>query len=332
MVDSMDRTPRHLPHFAVVICTRHRPVGIVDAVRSSLTSDPSPGLVIVVDQSDVSSPDPLDEFDGSPGFVHVRDDHRGLSRARNLGTAVAEAAGATIVAYTDDDCVVANGWLAGFESMLQAAPHFALAFGTTKAAPHDRLAGTIPAYTVRTTFVGRGLAVKARLEGMGACMAVRVVAWRQIGGFDDHMGAGTSLAAAEENDLSVRLLHHGFAVAETPDAEAVHRGYRDRDAVTAMVAGYMRGSGAVTAKMVRLGGFRALWSLGMIGRRWLARSTGIDIEHSPPRWVRLRHFVAGAIIGCTTRIDRTTGRFLPSRGIDDLVAREAIGQRGASSR
>ena len=34
MVDSMDRTPRHLSHFAVVICTRHRPVGIADAVRA----------------------------------------------------------------------------------------------------------------------------------------------------------------------------------------------------------------------------------------------------------------------------------------------------------
>ena len=212
----------------------------------------------------------------------------------------AAAAGASFVAYTDDDCTVSPAWLSGFAATFAMAGDVALVFGTTRAAGHDAESGMIPAYVVPRDAILRGLGAKHHAEGMGACMAVRNKALLDVGGFDDRLGAGTPLAAAEENDLSVRMLLAGYAVAETPDAEVIHHGFRDRSAAVSLQAGYMRGTGAATAKMVRLGGVSALRPLAAMGRR-------------------LRSFLEGAVDGWSSALDRRSGRFLPFNGPNDLL-------------
>jgi GT2 family glycosyltransferase len=314
MLNSLDNSAR----IAVVICTRSRPPGVKKALDSILAARPSPGLVVVVDQAGSSSIDHLQEFDGRRGVLRIHDQGTGLARARNIGTAAAEDAGATIIAYTDDDCTVAPGWLAGLDSAFASVPDVALAFGTTKAAEHDREQGTIPSYTVAKSAIHRGLASKPHIEGMGACMAVRADAWRQIGGFDDQLGAGTPLASAEENDLSIRLLRAGFAVAETPEAEVTHHGFRRRPEVAGLVAGYMRGSGAATAKMVRIGGLPAIHAVAKIAKRWIGGRSGVEMNHLPSRRIRLWNFVEGMRAGFTLRIDSQTGKFVPAHQPRDL--------------
>ena len=318
-MDSGSPTPDILPHVAVVICTRHRPPSVADTVRSALASRPASSCVFVVDQADGDRPDQLAEFDGLPRFVRIRHAAVGLSRGRNVGAAAAAAAGATIVAYTDDDCVAHPSWLSGFETAFAGADDIAAVFGTVRAAPYDRTTGIIPAYDVRTAIVLRGLANKPLAEGIGACMAVRVDAWRQLDGFDDWLGAGTSLTSGEDTDLIVRLLHAGFAVAETPAAEVIHHGFRDWTSCRPLVAGYMLGIGAVNAKMIRLAGIGGLAPLATLGRRWLAGRPVVDLNHLPPRWFRLRRFLEGATTGWKLPIDRRSGRFLPFQGPADLT-------------
>jgi O-antigen biosynthesis protein len=318
-MDSGSPTPDILPHVAVVICTRHRPPSVADTVRSAMASHPAASCVIVVDQADTETADPLAEFDGLPRFVRIRHSAVGLSRGRNVGTAAAAAAGATVVAYTDDDCVAAPSWLSGFDTAFAGADDIAAVFGTVHAAPYDRKTGIIPAYEVREATVLRGLANKPRAEGIGACMAVRLDAWRLLDGFDDWLGAGTGLASGEDTDLIVRLLHTGFAVAETPDAEIIHHGFREWPSCRPLVAGYMRGIGAVNAKMLRLAGIRGLAPLATLGGRWLTGRPVVDLNHFPPRWFRLRRFLEGASTGWKLPIDRRSGRFLPVHGPADLT-------------
>jgi GT2 family glycosyltransferase len=312
-------TPDILPNVAVVICTRHRPPSVADTVRSALASRPAASRVIVVDQADADTPDPLAEFDGLPRFVRIRQSAVGLSRGRNVGAAAAAAAGATIVAYTDDDCVAHPSWLSGFDAAFTNSKDIAAVFGTVRAAPYDRTTGIIPAYEVREATVLRGLANKPLAEGIGACMAVRVAAWRQLEGFDDWLGPGAQLEAADDTDFVMRLLHVGFAVAETLDAEVVHFGFRDWQATRSLVAGYMRGIGAVNAKMIRLAGIGGLAPLATLGRRWLTGRPVVDLNHLPPRWFRLRRFLEGATTGWRLPIDRRSGRFLPVHGPADLT-------------
>jgi len=318
-MDSNDTSLERLAHFAVVICTNHRAPGVKQAVDSVLVSRPTPGFVVIVEQAGELMSDFLRESEGRSEAVLIHDNGTGLSRARNIGTAAAEALGATVVAYTDDDCTVDPGWLAGFASAFAKTPDVALVFGSTKAAPHDADKGTIPAYLVPKVAIHRGVASKPHIEGMGACMAVRIDAWRSVGGFDDRLGAGTPLAAAEENDLSLRLLLSGFAVAETPAAEVMHHGFRDRLDASTLMAGYMRGSGAATAKMVRLGGFAAVLALATIGKRWLSGLAGVEMGHLPPRRTRLMNFLKGASTGFQMKIDCATGRFLPFNSPNDML-------------
>jgi len=318
-MDSASQPPDILPQIAVVICTAHRPASVADTVRSVLATRPAASRVIVVDQADADTADPLTEFDGRPGFVRIRHAAVGLSRGRNLGTAAGEAAGARIVAYTDDDCVVHPSWLSGFSAAFAGADDIAAVFGAVQAAPYDRTTGIIPAYEVRKATVLRGLANKARAEGIGACMAVRVDAWRRLDGFDDWLGAGAPLASGEDTDLIVRLLHMGFAVAETPVAKVIHHGFRDWPSCRPLVAGYMRGIGAVNAKMVRLAGLAGLAPLATLGGRWLTGQPVVDLNHVPPRWFRLRRFLEGAATGWRLPIDRRSGRFFPVHGPTDLT-------------
>ena len=307
-----------LPHIAAVICTRHRPQFVADTVRSVLASRPLPGKVIVVDQADAETPDPLAEFDELPRFIRIRHAAVGLSRGRNVGAAAAAAAGATIVAYTDDDCVAAPSWLSGFDAAFARAADVAAVFGTARAAPYDRTTGIIPAFEVREEAVLRGLVNKPRVEGIGACMAVRVDAWKRLDGFDDWLGPGAPLMAADDTDFVMRLLHAGFAVAETPAAVVIHHGFRDWEATRSLVAGYMRVIGAVNAKMIRLAGIGGLAPLATLGCRWLTGRPVVDLNHLPPRRFRLRLFLEGAKTGWKLPIDRLSGRFLPVHGPADL--------------
>lgn len=298
---------------AVVICTRHRPPSAADTVRSALACRPAASAVFVVDQADAGAADPLAEFDGLPRYFRIGCTDRGLSLGRNVGMAAAAAAGARFVAFTDDDCVADPCWLLAFEEAFASAADIAAVFGSVRAAPYDRTTGIIPAYKVASTVILRGLGDKPLAEGMGACMGVRVDAWRRLGGFDEWLGPGASLAAADDSDLVMRLLCMGFAVAETPAAKVEHYGYRDWAAAHRLVAGYMRGYGAVHAKMVRLAGYGALAPLKTVGRRWLAGRPAIDLNHVPSRWLRLREFAKGAATGFSLGIDKTSGRFLPMR-------------------
>jgi GT2 family glycosyltransferase len=318
MMNSTEHSLEPLAQVAVIICTRHRPPMTRDVVLSALATRPPPSLIIIVDQADPGSPDPLSEFDGLSNVVRINHCGTGLSRARNLGAAAAEAAGAAIVAFTDDDCLIDPGWLAGFTSAFARADDIRLVFGTTMAARHDPEKGTIPAYVVLNESIHRGVAAKPRAEGMGACMALRVDTWRLLGGFDDRLGAGTPLASAEENDLSLRLLCAGFAVAETAAAQVTHHGFRGREAAALHMAGYMRGSGAATGKMLWLGGFAGIRALAAIGKRCLAGGSGIQMGHLPPLRIRLSNFLFGFVWGLKAKIDSDTGRFLPFNGPGDL--------------
>ena len=295
---------------AVVICTRSCPPRVAALVRSALMDSPSPALVVVVDQSVASGNGDLQELAHDGKVIHLHDRGVGLARARNIGVAAAASAGAAFVAFTDDDCTPASGWLEPLARALCADPDVGLVFGRTVPGPLDRADGVIPSYSPAREAVYRGIASKPKAEGMGACMAIRADAWRSVGGFDECLGAGTALASADENDLCTRLLRAGFAVAETPHAEVVHHGVRHGDSIDDMVAGYMRGTGAASAKMVRLCGSSSMWPLAAIAFRWLRGGVAVDTGPGSRRWHRLRHFLNGAAIGFTMTIHPKTGRFM----------------------
>jgi GT2 family glycosyltransferase len=298
--------------FTVVLSTRNRAAAAARAARAILASSHPSFTLTIVDQSDDGATrDALDEALRDPRATWIAAPPRGLAAARNAGVARSTT---PLVAFTDDDCEPEPGWLSSFGAAFDADPGVGVVFGSVEAAPYDRDAGFVPAYRVARSHTVRALAGKASVEGIGACMAIRRSTWERLGGFDEQFGSGGPLRAAEDNDFAIRALIAGIAVHETPAVVVVHAGFRRWDEGAETIRGYMTGLGAVNAKMLRLAGWRAARPLASLAWRWLARGPVVDLNHRPPRLLRLRAFLGGAWRGMRAPIDARTGHFRAPSG------------------
>lgn len=290
---------------AVVICTLGRPQGALATVRSVLRDAPA-AHVVIVDQGEGDELEQLLAHEPpAPRLRVLKAPPRGLSAARNAGVRACEA---SVVAFTDDDCVVAPGWLAGMQAAFARDERIGLVFGNVLAEEYDRSEGFVPAYRVKAFTLVSALGSKARIEGMGACMAIRRTAWEAVRGFDEALGSGAHFRAGEDADFVVRALVRGWRVAETPDASVVHHGFRTWGQGSDLIAGYMYGLGATNVKMLRLGGLRALRPLSALAWRWAAGDPVVDLNQHPPRLPRLKAFLRGAVEGCRRPLQEG-GRF-----------------------
>ena len=301
---------------AVVLATRNRPVAAELAAASVLSSLYRCFELLVVDQStnDATSR-ALASLAGDRRLTVLRSATLGLARARNLGVVATKA---PIVAFTDDDCEVAPGWLDAIVSALAADSRIGVVFGDVHAVDYDRTAGFVPAYRVKQTFTARGLRDKARIEGIGACMAVRRATWEALEGFDELFGAGAPYRSGEDSDFTMRALLKGHWAHETAAAVVRHSGFRPWHEGPALIDGYMLGLGAANTKMLRLGGLAALKPIGDLAWRWLADEPVVDLNHRPPRLRRLGAFLSGAWLAWREPLNRSSGRFLRPEALKEL--------------
>ena len=152
------------------------------------------------------------------------------------------------------------------------------------------------AYTPQRFRVVRNIREKARVEGVGACMAIRRSLLNALGGFDEELGAGAQLYSAEDTDIAVRALLAGFYVCETPDAAVYHYGFRSWDVRDRVVHGYMVGLGAASVKMLRLGKRQAIRPIAALAWRWLAKHPVVDLKSSAST-IGSASFVPGRLSG-----------------------------------
>lgn len=208
----------------------------------------------------------------------------GLSRARNRGLA---AAAAPVVAFVDDDELVDGGW-AG--ALLAALPSegAAAAFGPVeplddRGLPYCHLPPGGP-----RAFAGRS--VPPWVVGTGGNMAFDRDVLRELGGFDDGLGAGAEGRSAEESDVIVRLLRAGHRILWVPELGVYHPTKDEREQLASRFP-YGFGMGRVVRKHRAPG----------IGARYLTaalQSYAAGWRNSDPRRRRealatLRGFLAG---------------------------------------
>jgi GT2 family glycosyltransferase len=300
---------RRMPSLAVVIVTRNRHDALARCCRSVLTSGDPDLEVAIVDQScDDATEAAISSFRVDPRLHYHRSARRGLAAGRNTGFRVTTA---PVVAMTDDDCEVGYDWISEIRRVFAHASPTSLAFGSVLAGPHDASLGFIPTCPVRDEFVGTRLRDKVRLDGMGACMAVRRDVWSALGGFDELLGAGTSFMSAEETDFCLRALLSGYAVEVTPRMAVVHHGFRLHGDAAALGFGYWYGTGAAFAKLLRCGHPSIIGLLARLGYRWLfdsspiARSFPVPTSRRAWSWA----FVRGAWAAARIRVEPRYGIF-----------------------
>jgi GT2 family glycosyltransferase len=239
-----------LPTASVVICTRDRPADLRRCLAALARQTRRPDQVIVVDNA------PRDDATRAvalaAGADYVREDRPGLDRARNAG---ARAARGDIVLYTDDDVVVHPAWLARMVAAFDA-DHVACVTGLVMPAELDTWSQQ---YFERFKGFGRGY---RRIDfgpaffavdrvrgcepwriGAGASMAFRRSVFRQVGLFDERLGAGAA-GGGDDNEYWHRILSAGLTCRYEPSPVAFHHHRRDMAALTRQVRAYARGYAA----------------------------------------------------------------------------------------
>ena len=261
-----------MTRISVVIPTRGRPDLIGQSVKAVLGNDHPEFEVIVVDQS---GDDRTGEVvrgiaiaDARLRYVHTLPP--GLSRAYNVGARVASG---PVLAFTDDDCVAAPGWISAIDRAFSEQPDADMLYGTV-ALPealrgHDGEVPVLPIAKAERIEPGGTF----RVYGMGANFALRRGLLERIGGFDEIMGGGGPLRSSQDFDLQYRAFIAGAVVLLRPEVVVEHYGLRTAAEWPRTLRAYGVGDAAFYLKHVRCGDLRAsrllIARLARVGARQL---------------------------------------------------------------
>ena len=221
---------------SIVVCTRNRAHVLPDCLDSLKRLEHDELEFVVVDNapSDGSTRRLVESTaGGDTRFRYVCETQPGLSQARNRG--LAHATG-KIVAYTDDDVRVDPLWVKGLLRGFGRRPDVGCVTGMVASASlelpveqyFDGRVGWSSScepgvYDAHHGPIGKALhPYAAGAFGTGANFAVRAELLRQIGGFDECLGAGTSCQGGEDFDIFVRFILAGYALAYEPAALVWH--------------------------------------------------------------------------------------------------------------
>jgi O-antigen biosynthesis protein len=224
---------------SVVVPTRDRPDMVIDCIASILRQDYPRLEIIVVDNAPGSSAtaDALQSrFGEDPRVRYVREDRAGISFARNRGV---DAARGRIVAFTDDDVRVDEGWLTALVRPFLEDPETACVTGLVMPAKLDTRAqvwteefgGFNKGYDARTWDLDSTDDVlfpyAAGRLGSGQNMAFHTDFLRRSGGFNTALGIGSPAMGGEDLAAFFSVVASGRRLAYAPEAVVWHIHRRD---------------------------------------------------------------------------------------------------------
>lgn len=239
------------PRISVLIATADRPELLADCL-SHLRRTRFEGVeIIILDQSRELRRREATEDGPSRWLRHLQCPRRGKSAALNRG--IAEARG-DLLAFTDDDCRVAEDWLEVMHQVcLETRGGAAL---TGRVLPGEREGNAVKAPSLRIDAREREYRRPAFRDVLfGNNMAIPAAVLRRVGTFDEALGPGTSLPAAEDNDLGYRLLRAGVPIRYLPNLIVTHRSWREAHQQQGLFRDYGIGQGAFYGKHARRGNF-----------------------------------------------------------------------------
>lgn len=199
---------------SVIICTRNRCESLKEALESLLRQEHvaqcAYEIIVVDNKSTDRTKEIVDGF--APGFNgrlrYVFEPSPGLSFARNKGI---REAGGTIVAFTDDDCVVDPQWIhaihacaleTGFDALGgKILPVYPPETPRWVRANEDMLCGAIVFHDYGD---GTKLYQKPMIEMVGANMSFRRTIFADCGPFRTDLGAGRG-TMGEDTEMFQRI-------------------------------------------------------------------------------------------------------------------------------
>jgi glycosyltransferase involved in cell wall biosynthesis len=234
---------------SIVIPTRNRGSLIRETLDSLRTIQYTGLEILVIDQStdDRTALAVTEAAFSDPRIIYRRTDTVGSAAGRNLGASISTA---DVIAYTDDDCVVSDGWLAAIITEFHR-PDTAAVYGRLLPYEHRQRTGTDVGFKADEDRTEYSQKTPPWYIGHGGNMAFRRADLLRAGGFDPLLGAGGVLKSNEDPDIAYRLLAAHRRIVYAPGALAFHRHWKDWDAQKRMERAYGIGAGAQFSKYLR---------------------------------------------------------------------------------
>lgn len=254
----------------IAICTLGVHPRLYEAVRAALTQTYEHSRVLIVDNDPSSGAARKALGDLADRVTIVDEPRRGLSHARNAAIA---AVATGILAFTDDDAIVEPSWLQRLVEQFDA--HAVVGAVTGLVVPAEL---RTPAQRTFESYVGFGkgldlshwtldrdhaaelpgvpgqrgvlFPLTAGKVGSGNNMAFRIDVLRELGGFDENLGAGSITQGGEDLDIFTRVLLSGRSIIYSPDAVVWHYHRESMAELQKQVQANGIGMGALLAKAV----------------------------------------------------------------------------------
>jgi GT2 family glycosyltransferase len=253
------------PFISVVVCTRDRPAGLLETLRRLAQLRYPAFEVVVVDNapsSEATKEGVEREFGSDDRIRYVREPRPGLSCARNRG--ISEAAG-DVIAFTDDDVRVDPWWLTGIARGFGAASGVACVTGLIATAELES-----PAQLYFHLREGWGDSCERRIFdlaehrdesplypytagsfGAGANFALTRGVLKEIGVFDEALGAGSPSGGGEDLNMFTRIVLGGHRLVYEPSAVVSHIHRTDLAELSRQMRAYGTGcTAALTALLL----------------------------------------------------------------------------------
>ena len=225
---------------SAIICTLGRPAMLQECLQSLTRALAQGDELIVVVAGTADLDDVVKTADSGPSRGQVLASPPGKSHQLNAG--IREANGELLV-FTDDDVRVPEDWVDRIASEFED-PNVGAAFG------HVLGLTTPPGFEEPMQLPPGEAPLETWEFAHGAAMAIRAVALRQIGGFDERLGPGAA-AHGEEHDVVLRLRSRGWRVVVSSAPAVHHLDWRSEVENRDNALLYERGGGAFIGAAIR---------------------------------------------------------------------------------
>lgn len=199
--------------FSLVLATIERVREVEWFLRSLQSQTIRDFELVVVDQNpDERLKEPIAAYREAFPILHLRG-LPGLSRARNLGLRHAKG---EVISFPDDDCLYPSDLLERVADKLRAHLDW---HGITGRAVGPGGGPSIGRFDRRGGFLNRA---NVWIRGISFTIFLRSEVVREVGPFDESLGAGTPWGSGEETDYLIRALRKGYRIRYCPEVTVLH--------------------------------------------------------------------------------------------------------------
>ncbi len=250
------------PDVSILVATHNRPDQLAHCLDSLLALDYPRFEIIVIDNApsnDETEQMIVHDYQHTCKVRYVREDVPGLARAHNRGLEVTQA---PYIAITDDDVRVDRHWLTELMKGFSLAERVGCVTGAifpieihTKAQYWiEHSAGFSKGYQRRIYDLKDNrpehplFPYAAGMFGSGANMAFDTRILREVGGFDDGLGAGSMAMGGDDLASFFQIVADGYTLVYEPAAIVYHKHYREYTKLCKTAYGYGAGLTAYLTK------------------------------------------------------------------------------------